>query len=114
MIVKVISLNLFEGKFKLEELDDEAAHLDVRHKLRMRKSVEVISESKSGPLLLDVSAVEAVGGELHKIVTFNVKIKLFSENTSHSSAFNEIHLDCKQTFNGKMNHVMRDYEKLNS
>ena len=94
----MISLNLFEGKFKLEELEDE--HLDIRHKLRMRRSVE----SKSRPLLLDLSAAESVSSELHKIVTFNVKIKLFSENTSHSSAFNEIHLDCKQTLNGKMNH----------
>lgn len=91
---KVIKIDFVRGKHLAPTVNSiENSHsqfeIDLAKNLRSKRDT---NESKSKPLVISSKSIL-------KSAVFRIRVKLFSENSSHSSNFSEQNVTCEYIFN---------------
>ncbi len=106
--VQVVTINFIRGNYKIpqESLLSPISGVNLKQKVRSKRTLDSSGNiSKSEPYVL-ATHVELMNDddyekEASKTAVFRIKIKLFSESSSHSSNFTEISVDCRHVYNGR-------------
>lgn len=99
--VQVVTINFVHGNYKIpamqESLLPKPIQLNIQEHLRSKR--DSVEKSKTKPLVI---ATESTLLEPEaRTSSFKIKIKLFSESSSHSSNFTQISVMCRRIYNGR-------------
>lgn len=99
--VQVVTINFVHGNYKIpamqESLLPNPIQLNIQEHLRSRRDSD--EKSKTKPLVIATESTLLAPDV--RTSSFKIKIKLFSESSSHSSNFTQINVMCRRIYNGK-------------
>ncbi len=100
--VQIVTINFIRGNYKIPQ-DSllQPYGLNLKQKVRSRRGILNISKSEPYVFATHVQLLDKNEESNPRISMFKIKIKLFSESSSHSSNFTEIKVDCRHVYNGK-------------